>query len=70
MRSSVVIAPLLLALIPGFSPAADAQQGLPPVPYQVGQPFPSILLPSVDGRPMSIADYRGHKLILHVFASW
>ena len=42
----------------------------PPV-LEVGQPFPDIAFPSMeDGSPMSIADFRGKKVILHVFASW
>ena len=71
MQAHMSLAALFL-LGPGTvsSVALQAQQGLPPIPYQVGQPFPNILLPSLDGRPMSIADFRGHKLILHIFASW
>ena len=39
--------------------------------FEVGQPFPDLVLPSIeDGTPMSIADFRGQKLVLHVFASW
>ena len=42
----------------------------PPV-LKVGQPFPDIAFPSAeDGAPMSIASFRGQKVILHVFASW
>ncbi len=42
----------------------------PPV-LEEGQPFPDIVLPSMrDGRRMSIADFRGQKVVLHVFASW
>ena len=38
---------------------------------EVGERFPDLLLPRLeDGRPGSIADYRGEKLLLHVFASW
>lgn len=38
---------------------------------EVGQPFPAITLPLLkDGRPASIADFRGEKIIMHVFASW
>jgi len=38
---------------------------------EVGQSFPGIKLPSLeDGRPRSLADFRGQKLVLHVFASW
>jgi hypothetical protein len=39
--------------------------------FEVGQPFPLILLPSLkDGNPMSVADFRGKKLVLHIWASW
>ena len=39
--------------------------------FEVGRPFPPIVLPSAaDGRPLSVADFRGRKTILHVFASW
>lgn len=36
-----------------------------------GEPFPELVLPSMeDGTPMSIADFRGRRVMLHVFASW
>lgn len=42
-----------------------------PVGFQEGQLFPTLVLPRLrDGRPGSVADFRGHKLILHIFASW
>ncbi len=38
---------------------------------KVGEPFPTLMLPSLeDNRPLSIADFRGEKLILHLWASW
>ena len=38
---------------------------------KVGEPFPVIALPSAkDGQPMSVNDFRGRKLLLHLFASW
>jgi len=38
---------------------------------EVGEPFPDIVLPALaDGGARRVSDYRGHKLILHVFASW
>jgi len=41
------------------------------VRLEVGRPFPSITLPLLkDGSPASIADFRGEKIIIHVFASW
>ena len=37
----------------------------------VGEPFPLLRLPSAeDGEPVSIARFRGEKVVLHVFASW
>ncbi len=39
--------------------------------FKVGDPFPNITLPSLaDGQPDSIENYRGSKIILHIFASW
>ncbi|NIM00713.1 MAG: hypothetical protein GTN89_07315 [Acidobacteria bacterium] len=36
-----------------------------------GQSFPALVLPSLEsGEPLSIADFRGRKVVLHVFASW
>jgi hypothetical protein len=38
---------------------------------KVGKAFPNIALPSLrDGSPLSISDFRGEKLILHIWASW
>ena len=55
-------AALALAVTPASS--------MPP-PFPVGRPFPTILLPSIaDGSPSSITDFRGKKLVLHIFASW
>jgi len=57
-----------LALVAGSVAAAA---GPPPLPFVEGERFPGLLLPSAeDGRPTSIAEFRGSKLVLHVFASW
>ena len=38
---------------------------------KVGQPFPNLVLPSLsDGSPLSLAAFRGEKVILHIWASW
>ena len=38
---------------------------------KVGQPFPNLVLPSLsDGSPLSVAIFRGQKVILHIWASW
>jgi hypothetical protein len=45
--------------------AAEAQQ------FGVGKAFPRLAFPSLDeGKPISIASFRGQKLVLHIWASW
>lgn len=40
-------------------------------PFRVGDSVPRLRLPSIaDGSPLSLADFRGEKLMLHVWASW
>ena len=51
--------------------ASASGQGKPEVGLEVGQPFPEIVLPTIDGEePMSIASFRGEKVFLILFASW
>jgi len=43
----------------------------PSLGIEVGEPFPELAFPALDdGQPWSIRDFRGQKVILHVFASW
>ncbi len=54
---------------PSADPLQEPSAGAPRI--AIGEPFPNLVLPSVeDGRPRSIAELRGHKIALHVFASW
>jgi len=64
--AAAVMLAAVAALMGSGQPAAR-----PAGPFEVGRPFPLLALPDVaDGRPRSIADFRGRKIILHVFASW
>lgn len=39
--------------------------------FQKGAPFPVLSFPSLEGgQPVSMEDYSGEKVVLHVFASW
>jgi len=61
----VALASMLLA-----PPAGRSATAAPPK-LEIGQPFPNLVLPAMDdGRPLSIVDFRGEKVVLHVFASW
>jgi len=65
-----ITAPMtLFTILLAGSQLAAAQE--PAARFKVGQPFPDLVLPAVDdGRPMSLAQYRGKKVLLHIFASW
>ena len=40
-------------------------------PFEVGRRVPALTLPSTNaGKLMSLADFRGRKVMLHVWASW
>jgi hypothetical protein len=54
----------------GVAERARAQSSESPR-FHEGQIFPTMIFPSLEGdRPGSVADFRGKKLILHIFASW
>ncbi len=64
-KMQAIISGAALLAISGMAAQAE------PPKIELGKPFPDLLLPSMeDGSPTSIADFRGRKLILHVFASW
>jgi hypothetical protein len=57
-----------LAATTVVTPSGAQAQG---IGFEMGQPFPTLSFPALeDGRPRSIADFRGKRVILHVFASW
>jgi hypothetical protein len=40
-------------------------------PFEIDKPFPALVLPALhDQGPNSLAEFRGRKTVLHVFASW
>ena len=61
--------PLLSVLVVGAALATNSADAA--IVLEEGKPFPELLLPSIeDGRPTSVARFRGKPLILQVFASW
>ena len=65
---AVTLLPLIAIAVPSD---ARPQSSMPSHGFEVGTPFPTLSLPSLDdGRPASIGDFRGQKVILHIFASW
>ncbi len=66
-RFALVILSILVPLLSVLgSPALGAATWEP----RVGEPFPDLALPTLEGSAKSISDFRGQKVILHVFASW
>ena len=71
----VITIGLLAAGVAGIMSVGDAEGAAASKPDSVefpeGEMFPTTVFPSLDGgRPGSVADFRGKKLILHIFASW
>lgn len=73
-RISAAVLSILVSLLLASEMAltgSGQSAGRPATPLEVGRAFPAITLPDIaDGRPRAIADFRGRKIILHVFASW
>lgn len=42
----------------------------PKVEIEEEKPWPGFYLPDLEGKPLSVQDYRGKKVVLHIFASW
>ena len=61
----------LFALAAMATSLGDALAQASSTGFRVGEPFPDLVLPSLeDGKPLSLARFRGQKVILHIFASW
>jgi len=68
--AALLVAPLAAQQTPKPKPIWARNHPLPHG-FNVGDPFPTIALPSAaDGKTMSIADFRGKKVIVNIFASW
>ena len=73
LLSTVVSAVALGAAASGQPKPKPIWERSAPLPrgFNVGEAFPTLALPSAaDGRPVSVAEYRGKKLIVNIFASW
>jgi hypothetical protein len=50
--------------------AASLHAQLPPLDFEQNKPFPDLILPDLNGEPLSISAFRGQRVVLHIFASW
>ena len=51
--------------------SATAVASAAEVKIRPGEAFPALVLPALDdARPLALADFRGRKVILQIFASW
>jgi hypothetical protein len=65
---------LLLAMSVMTTAQADEKSrspwSFPNVEIEAEKPWPGFYLPDLEGKPLSVQDYRGKKVVLHIFASW
>lgn len=68
LTALLMVLPWLLPSEAAFAQANNAARSYAPV---VGKPHPALRLPKIDNREsVSLADYRGKKVLLIHFASW
>jgi hypothetical protein len=62
--------PICVAAALIFCPLNTQAQTQPQIGTEVGQHYPDFLLPTLDGKPQRLSEYRGKKMLLFHFASW
>ena len=67
----ILAAPAIAAAQPAKPKPIWARNTPLPKGLNPGEAFPTLALPSAaDGRPTSLAEFRGKKVIVNIFASW
>lgn len=81
IRNAVAVVSVVAAAIPVAVPRASAGANVGVAaesaaqgrssPFVEGEVFPDLAFPALDnGAPARMSDFRGKKVMLHVFASW
>jgi hypothetical protein len=68
-RAFVLLAVMLVATVAGADRIGDLLFDLHLTPLD-GQSAPSFSLPGLDGKQVSLADYKDHVVFLYFWASW
>ncbi len=72
MKYALLMLPALLLALALTVQAEDKKTpwSFPTVTIEQDQAWPGFYLPDLEGEPLSVQDYRGKKIVLHIFASW
>jgi thiol-disulfide isomerase/thioredoxin len=57
-------------LVPKTSDHAEAQEAEVTTPKLVGKPAPGFTLVTLDGKKVSLGDYKGHPVFVNFWATW
>ncbi|MDR3748852.1 MAG: redoxin domain-containing protein [Acidobacteriota bacterium] len=69
MRKVIVLI-LAVVLVAAFYELGHRRSGSPKPASSQGNPAPEFSLAGLDGRPLSLADYRGKVVLLDFWATW
>lgn len=65
----VILGVAAWVLLPGLGTAAS-QERLSAIPAQVNYPAPELSLTDLEGKPVSLGDYRGQVVLVNNWATW
>ena len=70
MRGALLAGILMLAAVAHTAAAGPDWASLGASPYDLPKPAPAFSLPSLDGRPVALADFRGKVTLVFFWATW
>lgn len=68
-RAIILIVPAVIAIVVLFSLKRNNSY-LKFSPLEPGRPAPNFTLPGLDGKMISLSDYKGHVVLVNIWATW
>jgi len=66
----IALATVIILRVTVFAPNQDRQQNLVESALRAGKPAPDFTLPTLDGKEVSLSQFRGQPVLINFWASW